>query len=198
VRITKRSIFFVDDEPAVRKAAANTLKRLGHKVTCFANAAECLNALQIQSCALLITDVKMPEMDGIELVQRAKKITPWVSVLVITGYGDIPMAVRAMKAGAFDFIEKPLQRENFLSAVQSALEQGYPAGTRKGRRLGKMERIVLRLILQGLSNKEMADVLHRSRRTVEEHRKHIMDKLGVKTTVELVKRAASMGLAGPK
>jgi two-component system response regulator FixJ len=182
----------------VCKAAANTLKQLGYNVTCFANAAECLDALQIQSCALLITDVKMPGMDGIELVHKAKQITPWVSVLVITGYGDIPMAVRAMKAGAFDFIEKPLHRENFLSIVKSAMEQGYQAGSRKGKRLGKMERIVLRLILQGLSNKEMADILQRSRRTIEEHRKHIMDKLGVKTTVELVKRASLMGHAGPK
>jgi FixJ family two-component response regulator len=152
---------------------------------------------------LLITDVKMPGMDGIELVRRARQIAPWVSVLVITGYGDISTAVRAMKAGAFDFIEKPLQRENFLSIVKSAMEQNGSAGpSKRGMLLSKMEKIVLRLIMQGLSNKEMADILHRSRRTIEDHRLHIMEKFGADSTVEMVKRAASMGLgqspSGPK
>jgi two-component system response regulator FixJ len=203
MRPIERNIFFVDDEPGVRKAAARTLKGVGYKVACFAGAAECLKKLRLKGCVLLITDVKMPGIDGIELVRRARQIAPWVSALVITGYGDISTAVRAMKAGAFDFIEKPLQRENFLSIVKSAMEQNGSAGpSKRGMLLSKMEKIVLRLIMQGLSNKEMADILHRSRRTIEDHRLHIMEKFGADSTVEMVKRAASMGLgqspSGPK
>jgi FixJ family two-component response regulator len=170
------------------------LRRSGYKVKCFANADNCLQRLQIRSCDLLITDVKMPGIDGIELVHRAKRIAPWMPILVITGYGDIQMAVRAVKAGALEFIEKPFQRHSFLTAVQAAIKQQDIANHLKGKRLTKKELAVLRLILKGSSNKEMAEILNRSIRTVEDHRRHIMRKLDVDRVVDLVKRAAFMGL----
>lgn len=187
-------IFFVDDEPAVRKSVSQTLKQSGYTVSCFANADLCLKQLQMQDCDLLITDVRMPEMDGIELVRRAKRIAPWIPVLVITGYGDIPMAVRAVKAGAAEFIEKPLQKQSFLSAVQTTLKKQDLENLLKGKSLSKKELAILRLILQGRSNKEIARTLHRSIRTVEDHRRYIMRKLDVNNVVDLVKRAAAMGL----
>jgi two-component system response regulator FixJ len=187
-------IFFADDEPAVCRSVSRTLRRCGYKVKCFPDAEHCLQRLQIRSCDLLITDVRMPRMDGIELVRRAKRIAPWMPILVITGFGDIPMAVRAVKVGATEFIEKPLQKQSFLAAVHIALKQQDLGNLLKGKSLTKKEIAVLRLILQGNSNKEMAEMLHRSVRTVEDHRRHIMHKLDVDSVVDLVKRATFMGL----
>jgi len=145
-------------------------------------------------CDLLITDVKMPEMDGIELLIEAKRIIPSLSVLVITGYGDIPMAIRALKAGASDFIEKPLDRQSFLLVVESILKRTTLAEPVVGKLLTRTEMKVLRLILDGKSNKKIARLLHRSVRTIEDHRSHIFHKFGVDNLVDLVKRAAEMGL----
>lgn len=187
-------IFVVDDEPAVCRSVYQTLQRSGYTVSCFTDADRCLQRLQTQDCDLLITDVKMPGMDGIELVRRAKCIVPWLPILVITGFGDIPMAVRAVKAGAAEFIEKPLQKQSFLETVQAALKRQNPKNLLKGKSLSKKELTILRLILQGSSNKEIAQILHRSIRTIEDHRRHIMHKLNVESVVDLVKRAAAMGL----
>jgi FixJ family two-component response regulator len=192
--VTKPYIFFVDDEAAVCRSVSRMLRRSGYKVKCFANADTCLQRLQIRSCDLLITDVKMPGIDGIELVHRAKRIAPWMPILVITGYGEIQMAVRAVKAGALEFIEKPFQRQSFLTTVQVAIKQHDIANRLKGKRLTKKELAVLRLILRGNNNREMAEILHRSIRTVEDHRRHIMRKLDVDSVVDLVKRAAFMKL----
>ncbi len=194
INSTEQHIFFVDDEPKVRKAIGRTLERLGSKVSCFACAADCLEQLRSETCDLLITDVKMPGMDGIELLTEAKRIVPWLQVLVITGYGDIPMAVRALKAGALDFIEKPLDRQSFLSVVESILKRNAWADPLLGKLLTRTERIVLRFILDGKSNKEIAYLRHRALRTIEDHRNHIYRKVGVHNLVDLFKWAAGMGL----
>jgi two-component system response regulator FixJ len=192
--INKQNIFFVDDEPTVRKAVAVTLKRLGYNVTCFENAADCLEKLQKQNCDLLITDVKMPGMDGIELVQKAKHLAPWLPIIVVTGYGDIPMAIRAVKAGALEFIEKPLKSKTLADIINTTLKQNCLESLIKGKSLTKTETIILKMILQGNTNREIASTLHRSTRTVEDHRLHIMKKLNVENVVDLVKRAAAMGI----
>lgn len=190
----RQHIFFVDDEPQVRKVVGKTLRQLGSKVSCFAGAADCLKRLHSKRCDLLITDVKMPEIDGIELLIEAKRIAPWLPVLVITGYGDVPMAVRAVQAGALDFIEKPLDREHFLHAVQAVLKQKSALDPLLGKSLTKTQLRILSLVLDGRSNREIASLLHRSIRTIEVHRTRTMRKLGVKNVVDLVKRATMMGL----
>ncbi|MHC4121377.1 MAG: response regulator transcription factor [Planctomycetota bacterium] len=189
-----RHIFFVDDEPGIRAAVSKTLGSAEMNVTCFASAHKCLEQLRSQRCDLLITDVRMPGMDGLELAAEAKRIAPWIEVLVVSGYGDIPMAVRALKVGAVDFLEKPLSRENLLSAVKSALAEIPAADPLVGRQLTKAEKRVLHYILNGHSNRQTAVVLHRSEKTIEVHRNHIMRKLGVDNVVGLLKRAAAMGL----
>lgn len=194
---TGQRIFFVDDEPSVRKAVSKTLEQLGPHVRCFPCASACLEQLRSKRCDLLITDVKMPGMDGIELLIEAKRIAPWLPVLVITGYGDVPMAVRALKAGALDFIEKPLNRRSLLLVVESALKRSVPLDRLRGKALTRTEIRTLRLILDGQSNKEIAALLHRSLRTIEVHRNRMMRKLGVTNTVGLVRRAAALGLADP-
>lgn len=190
-------IFFVDDEPKVRKIVARTLEGLGSKVSCFRRAADCLERLRRKSCDLLITDVKMPEMDGIELLIEAKKLVPWMPVLVITGYGDIPLAVKAIKAGAVDFIEKPFDRQAFILAVESALKRVTPTDPLLGKSLTRAEVKVLHLILAGKNNREIASLLNRSKRTVEVHRSRIMRKVGADNLVSLVKRATVLGLIEP-
>jgi len=189
-----KHIFFVDDEPKVREVVGETIEQLGVKVSCFACAADCLEQLGSQRCDLLITDVKMPEMDGMELLAKAKRLAPWMPILVITGYGDIPMAVTAIKAGAVDFIEKPLDKKSFLWKVKSILQQNTFDDSYKGKPLTESEIIILKLLITGKSNKEIAYLLHRSVRTIEVHRSHLMRKLDVDNVVDLVKRAAMMGL----
>ncbi len=190
----KPSIFFVDDEESIREIVCKTLERLDVEVSCFSSARDCLEQLRRQKCDLLITDVKMPDMDGLALAEETKRIAPWIEVLVVSGYGDIPMAVRALKIGAINFIEKPLGMENLISAVESALAQAPVADPLVGKELTKAERRILYHILSGNSNKQTASVLHRSEKTIEVHRNHIMRKLGVDNIVGLIKRAATMGL----
>ena len=187
-------MFFVDDEPGIRRIVADELKRLGCKVSCFASAIECLEQLPEQDCNLLITDVKMPGMDGLTLLSRVKCVAPWVSVMVITGFGDIPMSVRALKLGAVDFVEKPLEREIFLHKVKTILRQDDFIDSPAGQALTETEKKVLKLILEGRGNKEIAYRLQRALRTVERHRSNIMHKFGVDNVVDLVKRAALISL----
>jgi len=192
--IAKQHVFFVDDKPKVRKMVGRTLEQAGLKVTCFASGSECLKQLRCRTCDLLITDVKMPEMDGIELLTEVKRIIPSLPVLVVTGYGDIPMAVEALKVGASEFIEKPLDRQSFLSAVESVLKLYALIHQIVGDVLTKTEMIVLRLILEGKRTKEIAMLRQRSVRTIEVHRIRIMRKLGVDNLVDLVKQTAVVWL----
>ncbi len=189
-----RHIFFVDDEPKVREVVGETLEQLGSKVSCFASASDCLEQLEIQKCDLLITDIKMPGMNGIELLTEAKRLAPWLPVLIVTGYGDIPTAVTAVKAGAVDFIEKPLETETFLRKIKSLMKRNPVLDFMKDKPLTKSEVRILRLVIGGKSSKEISNILHRSVRTIEVHRARIMHKLGVDNLVDLVKRAAVMGL----
>lgn len=191
---SNRHIFFVDDEPKVREVVGETLEQLGSMVSCFEKASDCLEQMEIQRCDLLITDVKMPGMNGIELLVEAKRLAPWLPVLVVTGYGDIPTAVTAIKTGAVDFIEKPLETETFLRKVKSLLKHNAVLDFMKDKPLTRSEVKILRLVVEGKSSKEIASLLHRSIRTIEVHRSGIMHKLGVDNLVDLVKRAAAMGL----
>jgi len=187
-------VFFVDDDAGIRELISEELEGINCKVSCFANGADCLEQLGKQNCNLLITDVKMPGMDGLTLLSRARCVAPWVSVMVITGFGDIPMSVRALKLGAVDFVEKPLDRKAFLHKVKTILIQDDFVDTPVGQTLTKTEKKVLKLILEGKGNKEMAYILGRAMRTVERHRSDIMHKFGVDNIVDLVKKAALINL----
>lgn len=170
------------------------LRGIGIEVFCFDDPAMCLAQLRPQGCNLLITDMKMPEMDGIALLEKVKHLTPWTPVLVISAYGDIPSAVRAIKAGAVDFVEKPLNRREFINKVTSILESSSYPTTQLGNPLTQMETQVMRLVIDGKSNKEIARLIHRSTRTIEGHRSRMMHKLGAESLLDLLKRVASMGL----
>jgi two-component system response regulator FixJ len=193
-------VFVVDDDECIRAAVCAILKRAKYDCCCFPNVASCLDELKAQSrdhaegCDLLITDVKMPGKDGIELLQEVRAAFPWIPVIMMTAYGSIPMSVQAVKIGAFDFVEKPVEEGKLLTLVEAALlKEADLHDPLVGKPLTRAERIVLCLILEGISNKRIAYILERSERTIEVHRSRIMRKLGVDNLVDLVKKATAMG-----
>ncbi|MCK5172480.1 MAG: response regulator transcription factor, partial [Planctomycetes bacterium] len=187
-----------DDDKCILDAAALYLENAKYKCSCFENANECLEQLHKDKCDLLLTDVRMPDKSGIELLDEFKNIAPWVPVLIMTGFGDIPLAVKAVKKGAVDFIEKPLTEESLLPAVRAAIDSLPPDDTPDINLLTKTEVKILRQIGTGKSNKVIAVDIERSIRTVENHRHRLMQKLRGKNAVELTKVAINMGLATSK
>jgi len=187
-------VVFVDDESNVCEVVRKTLERAGMSVRCFHNADDCLAHLALANCDLLLTDVKMPGKDGIELLTEARKRLPWLPVIVVTGYADVPLAVRAMRAGAVDFLEKPLDREVFLETVRALLGQSAARTAMVDLCLTKAEIKVLHLVLEGRNNREIALALHRSPRTIEVHRSNLMRKMGANNLVEMLRRAVDLGL----
>ena len=190
----KANIFVVDDDSCISDLVSLTLEGMGYKCSCFEGADSCLKRLAVDKCDLLLTDVRMPEKGGIELLVEVKRSFPWLPVLMMTSYADIPMSVEAVKAGAFNFIEKPLDGQMLLDAVETALRESDLTNILRGKLLTKTEAVILNLILQWRSNKGIAHILHRSVRTIEDHRNHIMRKLDVDNVVDLVKRATAMGM----
>jgi FixJ family two-component response regulator len=183
----ERQIFFVDDDPKICKEINEMLSNAGFIAYCFTNAYKCLEQLSLRKCDLLITDYKMPAMNGISLMKEAKKLRPWLPVIIITGYGDISTAVLAMKEGAAEFLEKPLGTEFLLGKIRNILHDSSKTNCTIINSLTKMEKEVIKLIADGKNNKEIALLLSRSRRTVENHRAHLMKKLGAHNLVELIR-----------
>jgi two-component system response regulator FixJ len=193
-------VFVVDDDECIRAAVCAILRRAKYDCVDFPDVASCLEELKAQNrdlaegCDVLITDVKMPGKDGMELLQEVRAAFPWIPVIMMTAYGSIPMSVQAVKIGAFDFIEKPVDETRLLSLVESALlKEAELHDPLVGKPLTRTERIVLCLILEGISNKRIAYILERSERTIEVHRSRVMRKLGVDNLVDLVKKSTAMG-----
>jgi len=191
VRKTEKVIFVVDDEPKVCEAVCDTLRESSVAARCFTDPAKCLEGICSDGCDLLIADLKMPGIDGIELMLQAKLLVPWLPVLIITGCGDVATAVKAAHAGAVDFIEKPLVKDDFIEKVRSLLISTDNAPVH----LTKTEASVLRLVAQGRSNSEIARLLHRSRRTIELHRSHAMSKLGLHDFTDLLRLIGGVEVA---
>lgn len=191
----KSMIFFIDDETQVCKAVGQMLtSQLDNcEVRCFDDADSCLKTLRNHDCDLVITDVTLPGTSGLELLERVKWGRPQLSVLLFSGYADVPMAVRAIKSGAVDFLEKPLDEATFLPVVKAALKNCHSDDIAKGKTLTRSEIKILREVVKGKSNREVAADLRRSVRTVENHRHRLMHKLGAKNAVDLVKKAVRIG-----
>ena len=180
----KDMVFLVDDEPDVCKAVGITLERASYQSQTFTSPLAALDALEHNPCDLFVCDVKMAELNGLDLLRLVRKVRPELPVIVLTAYADVSMTVQAMKDGAVDLLEKPLERGSFLDAIEKALaKQELPASEP----LTRAERRVLQFVVEGKSNRLIARILHRSVRTVEDHRSHLMQKLGVTNIVELIK-----------
>ena len=199
----EQCVYIVDDDEAVRDSLAVLLETKGYAVRCFGSAPEFLLAAQSLPVGCLIVDVRMPEMDGLALQERLTETAVHLPMIVITGHGDVPLAVRAMKAGAVDFIEKPFAAEAILASVAAALSRLAAANERDATAiaaesrlalLSQREREVLEGLLAGLPNKSIAYDLAISPRTVEIHRARVMDKMGARSLPELVRLALSAGM----
>jgi two-component system response regulator FixJ len=188
------NVFFLDDDLHLHRVVRRILEGSDIKIYCFSDPVMCIAKLRLQQCSLLITDLKMPEMDGIEVLKQVQRLAPWVPALVLSGYGDVPSAVNALKAGAVDFIEKPLEKSFFIHKIKSMLTDIDPEDEYLGKPLTQTEKTVLNLVIDGKSSKEIARLLHRSTRTIEGHRSHLMHKLRAENLLDLLKRVVTMGL----
>jgi two-component system response regulator FixJ len=191
-----RVVHIVDDDEAVRQSLAFMLSAAGLPVRVYDSASAFLASLQGVQGGCLITDVRMPDMTGIELLRKVRAKACSLPAIVITGHGDVPLAVEAMKAGASDFIEKPFDEETILSAVQGALERGGDEGQGDGAAvvaklatLSDRERQVLEGLVSGNPNKVIAHDLGISPRTVEVYRANLMAKMQAKSLSELIRMA---------
>ena len=193
--IRDNHIFIIDDEQKVCNILCEAFELYGINATCFTREEDCLKELESGRCDLLITALKMPEIDGIELMKKAKSFFPYLPVIIIAGYGDIPTAVSAIKAGAVDFIKKPIETDRFIQKVKSVLQQNHNVHKIINKPLTNMEKKVLKLIIDGANNREIANIMKRSIRTIEVHRANIMKKLSVNNVIDLIKRIALIGLS---
>jgi two-component system, LuxR family, response regulator FixJ len=196
-------VYIVDDDDAVRDSLSVLLESKAYTVRSFGSAPEFLAAAPSLPVGCLIADIRMPEMDGLELQQRLIERSLHFPMIVITGHGDVPLAVRAMKAGAIDFIEKPFASEAILDSLGAALSRmaapnerdpATVAAAAKLALLSPREHEVLEGLLAGLPNKSIAYDLAISPRTVEIHRARVMDKMGARSLSELIRLALAAGV----
>jgi two-component system, LuxR family, response regulator FixJ len=191
----------IDDDTDAREALAFLLSSAGVPAQTYPSAGAFL-AVAAKAHGVVVTDVRMPEMDGIDLIRRLRAMRIDLPVIVMTGHGDVPLAVEAMKAGVIDFIEKPYGNEAMLAAIASGLARNGESEARDGERaefraryerLSVRERQVLRGLIAGGANKMIARDLDISPRTVEIYRAHVMSKMQAHSLSELVRMALMIG-----
>lgn len=194
-------IHVIDDDESVRKAVTRLLKAAGYDVRGYANAGEFLLAELTDSCGCIILDVCMPGPSGMELQQALNRRQNSLPIVFLTGHGDIPMSVRAMKAGAVDFLTKPVQRQELLAAVEAALQVQREQSAASARtkylhelysKLTDRERAVLQYVVEGKLNKQIAATLGIAERTVKAHRSQLMAKFEATSVAELVRKAEEL------
>lgn len=197
------TVFVVDDEEGMRRALTRLLQAEGLAVRSFATADELLAALEGEGPGCVLLDVAMPGLDGLQLQQRLAERGARLPIVFLTGHGDIPMSVQAIKAGAVDFLTKPVRRDDLLRAVRAALDQAAAqqaatqADAELRSRLAQLtprEREVLEHVIAGKLNKVIAADLGTSEQTIKVHRGRVMEKMGVASVAELVRAAQRLGI----
>jgi two-component system, LuxR family, response regulator FixJ len=195
----KPLICIVDDDEGVRDSLAMLFQSVGLASRRFADARELLDALPVEGAACLVLDVRMPGMSGLDLLDAIERRGALLPAVVMTGHADVPMAVRAMKAGAVDFLEKPFNHQAMIDAVQRALQHRPDAAAAASGEaaaryatLTAREREIMALVVEGKANKVIGMELGLSQRTVELHRAHVMEKMEVRSLAALVKLAIAM------
>ncbi len=199
----EQTVYVIDDDEAVRQSLEFLLKTAGITVLGFESAKVFLEQLPHIKSGCIITDVRMPEISGIDVLRRVRDTSAHIPVIVITGHGDVSLAVEAMKVGAVDFLEKPFDDEMLLSSVRSALRKGVDTARHKAEvsdiadrlaALSQRERQVLEGLVAGKANKAIAFDLGISPRTVEIYRANVMTKMSANSLSDLVRMAITAGI----
>lgn len=195
---TRPTVFVVDDDQAMRNSLKWLIESVGVPVESYSSATDFLEAYYPGRSGCLLLDVRMPGMSGLELQEYLRDKEIDIPVIIITGHGDVPMAVRAMKSGAIDFIEKPFNDEVLLDAIRTALAMDEEQRDKQAEKadiiacytqLTPREAEVMQMVTDGRSNKEIANLLGVSAKTVEAHRARVMEKMQAGSLAELVRMA---------
>jgi len=195
------TVVVVDDDPALLRLIRKLLETAGRKVETYASAAEFLEGWRRDRPGCLVLDVRMPGMSGLALQERLSADQISIPILIITGYGDVPVAVQAMRQGAFDFIEKPFSGQILVDRIAAALDEDARRRVARGQRneiqrriqsLTPRERQVMDLVVQGRPNKSVGTALGLSPKTVEVHRANVMKKMAAGSLAELVRMVLSI------
>ncbi len=197
------TVFIVDDDNAVRESLADLIDSVGIKVQTFANANDFLASYSTDCIGCLVLDIRMPGMSGLELQQELIRREALLPIIFITGHGDIPMAVQAIKGGALDFIQKPFRDQDLLDRINKALkncdkqqntQQQNQSVKKHIHDLTPREHQVMQMVVEGKANKVIAIDLGLSQRTIEVHRKNVMQKLEARSLADLVRIVTQTGL----
>jgi FixJ family two-component response regulator len=203
VSATGGTVFLVDDEPGMLKALTRLLEAEGFTVRAFTSAKTFLESYHAEALGCVVLDVVMPELDGLELQQRLTQSGVLLPIVFLTGHGDIPMSVRAIKAGALDFLTKPVKDADLLRAVRAALQRAAEQREliretallrQRYSGLTPREREVMAHVVAGELNKQVADALGIGEHTVKVHRSRVMEKMGVKSLADLVRAVERLNL----
>jgi FixJ family two-component response regulator len=198
------TVFLVDDDASVRKALTRLIKSAGYQVHAFASAREFLDiGPQAAGPVCLVLDVSMPGLTGLDLQHKLEETHPTLPIIFITGHGNIPMSVKAMKAGAVDFLPKPVKDKELLHAIEQALARADRESAerteiadirRRSVALTPREREVMELVVTGMLNKQIAYELGTVEKTIKIHRARVMEKMKVGSLAELVRIAERIGI----
>ena len=198
------TVYVVDDDDGMRRALSLLLNTVGYKTAAFASPKEFLEKFKADTAGCLVLDIRMPGMSGLELQQHLNRMGSMLPVIFITGHGDVPMAVQAMKEGAFEFVQKPFRDQDLLDRINHALQQDKESRNTMARRADVLHRLesltprekqVMELVVDGAANKVIAIDLGLSERTVEIHRAKVMEKMGARSVAHLG-QAANEPLGG--
>jgi FixJ family two-component response regulator len=204
---TEPIVFVVEDDASVRRALSNLFESVGLKVEVFGSASEMLQSKLPDVASCLVLDIRLPGLSGLDFQTELAKANIHIPIIFMTGHGDIPMTVRAMKGGAVDFLTKPFRDQEMLDAVVMAIERDRKrrqADTIVANLQGQFktltprEREILALVSSGLMNKQVAAELGLAEITVKIHRGHIMKKMGAKSVADLVIKAEALGIRRAK